>query len=215
MDKCNLYSVLVFLFISWASFCQYVENDWADRDTWMNVNTIFDLIQLKGGDQVADIGCHEGYLSVHLSKYIGSNGQVYAVDVRKDRLASLDAYAKRKKLKNIKTIHGDYDNPKLPKNALDAVIIMDTYHEMEDYMKILNHVKAALKTGGKLLILEKVRERVKGKSRSQQTAAHSLGLSYVKKELEETGFTISETVAYFLDWEENPQKPTWILVATK
>ncbi|MGB5820053.1 MAG: class I SAM-dependent methyltransferase, partial [Saonia sp.] len=123
-------TVFMFLAIS-IGFSQYAENEWEDRDKWMDVSKIFELAGIEKGNKVADVGCHEGYLSVRLSERVGKNGTVYAVDVRKDRLESLQDHLKKRKINNVEVVHGDYDNPKLPLKSLDAVIVMDTYHEID------------------------------------------------------------------------------------
>ncbi|MFD0862010.1 class I SAM-dependent methyltransferase [Sungkyunkwania multivorans] len=211
----TLLSAFLVLLIQSCGYGQYVEDDWTDRDTWMDVENLFEAVGLKPGNQVADIGCHEGYLTIHLAKKVGTTGKVFAVDVRADRLKTLENYLKHHQYSNIRTILGDYDNPKLPRTTLDAVFIVDTYHEMKDYMTILSHVKRSLRPGGRILILEKLKDRIKGKSRAEQTAAHSLAMHYVKQELHEVGFTILKEVDDFGEWENDPTKIMWFLVAVK
>ena len=191
---------------------QYNSNDWEERDEWMDVDRLMELAGVEKDQHVADIGAHEGYFSMHLSRRVGNRGKVYSVDINERRLEKLNANAKERKLYNITTIKGDYDDPKLPKNSLDVVIIMDTYHEMNDYMTILEHVKESLKPSGRLLILEKLKSHAKNKSRKDQTAAHTLSPHYVKKEMEEAGFKIIEQVKNMGNWENNSTKKIWVLV---
>ena len=198
-----------------VGFSQYTENDWEERDTWMDVSDIFELANIQQGSHVADIGCHEGYLSIHLANKVGKDGRVYAVDVREDRLQTLQQNLKERALDNVEVIHGDYDDPKLPKNTLDVVVIMDTYHEMTDYMDILKQARASLKPGGRIVIIEKLKSWIAGKSRKEQTNAHSLGMRYVKEELKETGFSMTYENEDIGDWENDPEKVIWIVVAVK
>ena len=191
---------------------QYSADDWTERDRWMDVSRIMGLAGVEEGHHVADIGCHEGYFSIHLAEAVGVRGKVYSVDVREDRLEKLNANAKERNIINITTILGDYDNPKLPKNELDVAVIMDTYHEMKDYMTILEHVKLALKPSGKILILEKLKSHAKNKSRKEQTTAHTLSPRYVKKELQEAGFKVIHQVENMGNWENNSTKKIWVLV---
>ena len=100
---------------------QYNVYDWKSRDRWMNVEQLLSYANLTPDHVVADVGAHEGYLTMHLSRKVGPKGKVYAVDVREDRLKQLEKHASKRKLKNITTIVGDYDDPKLPKATLDAV----------------------------------------------------------------------------------------------
>ena len=211
MKKLNLFILL----IPFIGFSQYSEYDWEERDTWMDVNYIFQKAGIEKGSFVADIGCHEGYLSIHLAKKVGSEGQVYAVDVRADRLESLREHLKDREIDNVNVVLGDYDDPKLPKETLDVVVIMDTYHEMTDYMTILEHVKQSLKPNGRIVIIEKLKKRIRGKSRTAQTNAHSLGMKYVEGELIKTGFNIIHENNNIGNWENDKEKVIWILVAKK
>ncbi|MDC8004244.1 class I SAM-dependent methyltransferase [Aureisphaera galaxeae] len=210
------FSVLIMaLFISSSGICQYVESEWEDRDTWMDVNFIFDQVGIEKGSYVADIGCHEGYLSVHLARRVGDSGKIYAVDVREDRLETLRENLQDRKLRNVEVILGDYDDPKLPRNALDVVIIMDTYHEMDDYRTILDHVYSSLKPNGKIVIVEKLKTRIIGKSRDAQTNAHSLGTEYVTEELRDAGFRVIYENNDLGDWENDTDKVIWMLIGRK
>ena len=191
---------------------QYNANDWEDRDKWMDVERLFELAGIEEGDHVADIGCHEGYFSIHLANKVGIRGKVFSVDVREDRLEKLNANASDRELFNITTILGDYDDPKLPERELDVVVIMDTYHEMKDYMTILEHVKLALKPSGKILIIEKLKSHAKNKSRQEQVSAHTLSPSFVKKELQQAGFKVIKQIDDLGDWENNSSKKIWALI---
>ncbi len=203
----------VLILIVEIGYAQYKKPDWEERDTWMDVSKIFELAEIEQGSTVADVGCHEGYLTMHLAQKVGESGKVYAVDVREDRLDKLDEYIKNRKLQNIKTIVGDYDNPKLPNETLDVVVVMDTYHEMDDYMKILGHIKKSLKPGGRIVIIEKFKEHMLNTSRTEQTEEHTLSLKYVKKELQKAGFLISKEIKDFGKWKNESDKTIWVLVA--
>jgi len=213
MKKIKL--VLAILLVPILGYSQYSQNDWKERDTWMPLETLFELAEIEEGTKVADIGCHEGYLSIHLANTVGANGQVYAVDVRNDRLDRLKEYLKSRDLNNVSVILGDYDNPKLPKGTLDVVIIMDTYHEMTDHEIILNHVYNSLKPGGILIILEKLKNRVKNESRREQTNAHTLGPKYVKQEMINANFTITKQLNDLGNWQNDEDKVMWLLAAKK
>ncbi len=214
MNSAN--SILIVLFFSVIRMQgQYTESDWAERDEWMKTTTLLKMGDVSFGDVVADIGCHEGYLSTRLSSLVGHNGKVYAIDVREDRLEKLRANAKKRNISNIITILGDYDNPKLPTGSLDAVFIIDTYHEMDSYVKILEHVKNALKPNGKLMVLEKLKDKIKGKTRKEQVAAHSLSVDYVRKELKQAGFSIISEINDHGKWEKEQDKQMWVILAEK
>ncbi len=211
----NLIYLVLLIVLPAISFAQYSEYDWEERDTWMNIHDIFEQAGIQKGSYVADIGCHEGYLSIHLANKVGAAGKVYAVDVREDRLEVLDETLEARNISNVATILGDYDDPKLPENTLDVVFIMDTYHEMEDYTTILKHVYKSLKPGGAIVIIEKLKRRIKGKSRADQVDAHSLSPKYVRKELISAGFIPSHQENNMGYWENDKDKVIWMLIAQK
>ncbi|GAB5399527.1 MAG: hypothetical protein Aureis2KO_11120 [Aureisphaera sp.] len=211
----RFFVILMALLVSPLVLGQYVESEWEDRDTWMDVDFIFDQAEIEKGSFVADIGCHEGYLSIHLAKRVGDSGGVYAVDVREDRLDVLRDNLEDRDLNNVEVILGDYDDPKLPRNTLDVVIIMDTYHEMEEYQTILDHVYSSLKPNGKIVIVEKLKSRIIGSSRQAQTNAHSLSTGYVIEELRNAGFRVLYENNDLGNWENDEDKVIWMLIAKK
>jgi ubiquinone/menaquinone biosynthesis C-methylase UbiE len=207
--------IIIVILLPFIGIAQYEQSDWNERDEWMPVQRILDLAEIQEGSHVADIGCHEGYLSIHLANKVGDEGRVYAVDVRDDRLDRLKEHLKKRELSNVSVILGDYDNPKLPQEKLDVIIIMDTYHEMTDYKEILEHVYKALKPGGKLVILEKLKKRVKNASRDKQTDAHTISSKYVKKEMKAAHFVITKELYDLGDWQNDEDKPMWLVVGAK
>ena len=215
IGKSTSIACILILFIGGFVHAQYAEYEWEERDEWMDIERLFELAGIAPGDRVADIGCHEGYLSMHLAEAVGPNGAVYAEDISSYRLERLERHAADRGYENITTIHGDETDPKLPEGTLDIVFVIDSYHEMNKPMTMLRHFRDALKPGGRIVILEKLKDKVRKKSRKAQTSAHSLGPEYVRKELKEVGFTILEEENDMGDWENNSSKKIWVLVGGK
>jgi ubiquinone/menaquinone biosynthesis C-methylase UbiE len=186
----------------------YTEAEWEARDKWQRAGEIIDRMKIDNGSAVADIGCHEGYMSFKLAKIAKA---VYAVDVDQWKLDKINKH----KPSNITTIKGDYDNPKLPDNSLDAVIILDTYHEMKDHDKILRHILAALKKGGRLVICEPIADSRRKLERAEQEKRHELGMKYALDDLSNAGFTVLEKTDPFVDREKIKGDKMWIIVAIK
>lgn len=212
-NKAIAIGFLLMLLIIPGLYGQYSESDWKDRDEWMKVMDIFEMAGVQKGNVVADIGCHQGYMSIRLAKYIGETGQVYSVDVREDRLNKLNDIAKERGIRNIHTILGDYDDPKLPEQSIDVAFIIDAYHEMKDYRQILLNVKKALKPNGRILVLEKLKSEMIGKSRQEQTLSHTISPAYVQNELKEAGFRGIQKENDLGFWEDDPEKRIWVLLA--
>jgi ubiquinone/menaquinone biosynthesis C-methylase UbiE len=193
----------------------YSASAWEARDKWQRADELIRLLNITAGSHVADIGCHEGYMTFKLGKVVGDAGKVYAVDVDQSKLQKLDNRIGDMKLNNIQTIKGDYDNPKLPPGLLDAVIILDTYHEMDDHDEILQHVKTSLKTGGRLVICEPIAEERRKLSRSVQEGKHELAMAFALEDLAKAGFSISYQKDPFVDRTREKGDKMWVVVAVK
>lgn len=193
----------------------YVEHAWADRDRWQKPELLIRHLNLKPGSQVADIGCHEGYLTVKLATAVGSNGKVFAVDIEQPKLERLKKNLEDRKITNVTTVKGDTDNPKLESGSLDAVIILDTYHEMDEHDTMLQHILRALKPGGRLVLCEAIAESRRKASRDEQEGKHELGLSYAIADVRKAGFTIVYQADPFVDRTAEKGDKMWILVVKK
>jgi ubiquinone/menaquinone biosynthesis C-methylase UbiE len=190
----------------------YTQSAWEDRDKWQKADEIIRKMEIDKNSVVADIGCHEGYMSFKLA---AAAKIVYAVDVDQWKLNVIKQYSEKTKVSNIITVKGDYDDPKLSGNSVDAVIILDTYHEMKDHDKILQHILASLKKGGRLVICEPIAESRRKLARADQERKHELGMNYALEDLEKAGFTIQEKTDPFVDREKAKGDKMWIIVATK
>jgi precorrin-6B methylase 2 len=192
----------------------YKESAWKERDAWQRAPELIRQLRLTTTSAVADIGCHEGYMTVKLADVVKS-GHVYAVDVEAPKLTLLKQHLAQRGIENVNVIKGDYDDPKLPPNQLDGVLILDTYHEMDDHDKILAHVKTALKLNGRLVICEPIAETRRSLPRSDQEAKHEIGMKFVEEDLIRAGFRIVKRQDPFADRTAVKGDVMWMLVAEK
>lgn len=192
----------------------YRESAWKERDAWQRAPELIAHLRLKPNSSVADIGCHEGYMTIKLAAMVRS-GRVYAVDVEQSKLDRLQQHLTQRAIKNVSVVKGEYDDPRLPANQLDGVIILDTYHEMDDHDKILVHVKQALKKNGRLVICEPLAEARRGLDRAEQEDRHEVGITYVEEDLVKAGFKIVKRQDPFADRKAVKGDIMWLLVAEK
>ncbi len=193
----------------------YSVQAWKARDQWQKPGELIKLLGITAGSQAADIGCHEGYMTFKLSRVVGPAGKIYAVDVEDSKIKKVESLAAESKIKNIAAIKGDYDNPKLPLNALDAVIILDTYHEMDYHDQILQHILKALKPGGRLLLCEPIAESRRKLKRPDQENKHELGMSFALDDLRKAGFKILFQQDPYVDRTEEKGDKMWVVLAEK
>jgi precorrin-6B methylase 2 len=213
--------LISFLFLPVISFAQdqwknvYSRNAWAERDKWQRADEIIKELNLKASSKVADVGCHEGYITVKLSKLVGNAGKVFSVDVDQSKLDKLKSNLKELQIVNAEVVKGAYDNPKLTINSLDAVIILDTYHEMDDHDKILQHIKSSLKPSGRLVICEPIADERRKSTREEQERKHELGMNFALEDLKKAGFKILKQIDPFVDRTKEKGDKMWLIVAVK
>ena len=119
-----------------------------DRDAYQRPDQIMDALQIGENSVVADLGAGGGWFTVRLALRVKPNGRVYAEDIQQQMIQAIDRRMTREGLRNVITQLGTADDPKLPANALDAVLIVDAYHEVEHPVALLRNVRTALKPGG-------------------------------------------------------------------
>jgi len=125
-----------------------------DRDAWQKPSLIMDALGIADGAIVADIGAGGGWFTVRLARRVGPNGLVYAEDVQRQMVDAIERRVRREGLDNVRTIIGLDDDPRLPEGELDAVLIVDAYHEVTDRVALMRNVARALKPSGKLGIVD-------------------------------------------------------------
>lgn len=193
----------------------YRESAWAERDQWQRAGELIKLLDIKAGSIAADIGCHEGYMTTKLSPVVGKTGNVFAVDIDQAKLNLLKNHLEDRKIENVTLIKGDEDNPKLAANTFDAILILDAYHEIDDHDKILQHIKVALKVGGRLVLCEPISATRRKFSRSEQELKHELGINFAVEDLKKAGFEITFQKDPFADRTKVKGDTMWVIVAIK
>jgi ubiquinone/menaquinone biosynthesis C-methylase UbiE len=127
-----------------------------DRDAWQRPDQIMDALQIGEGSVVADLGAGGGWFTVRLARRVGPNGHVFAQDIQKEMLDSINRRVEREGnlSKRVTLKLGTASDPKLPAGALDAVLIVDAYHEMEQPVALLRNLARSLKSDGRIGIVD-------------------------------------------------------------
>ena len=148
------------------------------REKRLQIDRVMDLLQLKPGSTVADIGAGSGWFSVRAARRVGANGRVIAEDINAKAIAYIQQRAQREHLANIVPLLGTPDDPKLTPNSLDAALMLKVYHEIAHPPLVLANLRAALKPGARFGIID----------RNGNGADHGLKESIVRDEVEHAGF---------------------------
>jgi predicted methyltransferase len=125
-----------------------------DREAWQQPGRVMDVLGIADGSVVADIGAGGGWFTVRLARRVGPQGMVYAEDVQRQMIDAIARRVQREGLRNVRTVLGTDDDAKLPAEALDAAIMVDAYHEVQDRVGLLQSIGRALKPNGRLGIID-------------------------------------------------------------
>lgn len=125
-----------------------------DRDRWQRPDRIMDALGIADASRVADIGAGSGWFTIRLARRVGPQGVVYAEDVQPEMLNAISRRVQREGLANVRPVLGRGPDPRLPPGSLDAVLIVDAYHEIEDRVALLANIAQALKPQGKVGVID-------------------------------------------------------------
>lgn len=125
-----------------------------DRDEWQRPHQILDALGIADASVVADVGAGSGWFTVRLARRVGPNGLVYAQDVQPEMLAAITRRVQREGLVNVRPVLGRGSDPRLPAGKLDAVLIVDVVHEIEDRVTLFRNLAAALKPVGRIGVVD-------------------------------------------------------------
>ena len=156
--------------------------DTPGRENRLQINRVMDILGVAQGKTVADIGAGSGWFSVRAARRVGGAGMVYAVDINPEAIRYIDERAKKEQLRNVKTILGKADNPLLPENSVDAVLLLKTYHEVAQPVALLQNLHAALRPGAKVGVID----------RNGNGEDHGVAREVVIREAKEAGYKLAE-----------------------
>jgi predicted methyltransferase len=170
------------------------------RDQRLQIDRVMDLLHLKPGSVVADIGAGGGWFSVRAARRVAPNGRVIAEDINPKDIPYIQQRAQREHLANIQALLGTPDDPKLQPDSLDAALMLKVYHEIAHPAPVLASLRAALKPRGRFGIID----------RNGNGADHGLKESILRAEVEKAGFrqvgrydfTKADGQDYFLIFEK-------------
>ncbi|MCH7750218.1 MAG: methyltransferase domain-containing protein [Acidobacteria bacterium] len=151
---------------------------------------LLDLLGIKEGDVVADIGAGAGFFSLRAAERVGPTGKVLAVDVQPEMIDGLKMMMKRFGHENIVPILGDVDDPKLPADSVDHVLIVISYHEFSHPVEMMRHIRKAMKRDGQMLIVEYKAETLD----SRVQPLHRMSEAEIMEEIPALGFRLDRVI---------------------
>src|SRR5499433_4085187 len=138
---------------------EWIQNlDRPERIAGLKIDKVLPILNLKPGDNVADIGAGTGAFSLPLAKTVAPSGKVYAVDIDPGLLDYIVQKAKKENLENIQTVKGEFSDPKLPARDVDLGFFHDVLHHIENRQAYLKALGAYIKPTGRIALIEMNRD---------------------------------------------------------
>ncbi|MBS0377189.1 MAG: methyltransferase [Proteobacteria bacterium] len=154
---------------------------------------LVDSLDLHAGDTIADVGTGVGHLLPFILKDIGSKGTVFAEDIYPEFIAKTNVRIAADGWRNVHSVLGTERDPKLPKNRLDGAILLDTYHHLDYPVAMMQGLWRALKSGGRLFVVDYYRYRPNPAAPPDAVLNHiRLDRDEVVKEVEAEGFHLTK-----------------------
>lgn len=132
------------------------------RDEWQRPARVVEVMAIAPGMAVADVGAGTGYFAPHLSRAVGPSGKVIAEDVEPDMVDWLRERAKRDGLANVEALLGASDDPRLAEGSVDRVLIVNTWHHIDDRPAFAKKLRTALKPGGAVFVVDYTKDSPQG-----------------------------------------------------
>jgi SAM-dependent methyltransferase len=152
------------------------------RDERLQINRVMDILGIAPGKTVADIGAGSGWFTVRAAKRVGEAGIVYAVDINPEAIRYIRDRAQKDRLANVKPILSKADDALLPAAAVDVVLLLKTYHEVAEPVVLLRNLRAALRPGAKVGIID----------RNGNGENHGVAPAVVIREATQAGYMVLE-----------------------
>lgn len=164
-----------------------------EREEEERLSALVKLLKLKPGMVVADVGAGSGVISVLMSREVGDDGKVLAIDIQKEMLDLLGDKLNRIGVKNIELVLGTEKAPKLDAESVDLALMVDVYHEFRFPFEMMEELSKALKPGGRIAFVEYRREDPNVPIK----LVHKMSEAQVKKEIQQPEFGLKwkETIA--------------------
>ena len=154
LPKCSVALVASCLLLCELTAQQTALTEGQLKSAEIEVPQLVELLELKPGMTIADVGAGFGAWTTRFSRWIGPNGRVYATDIGGPQLAALRDSVKREQLTNVTVLEGAATTTNLPALCCDAILVRDAYHHFTQPDEMIRSLASSLKPGGRLAIID-------------------------------------------------------------
>jgi predicted methyltransferase len=124
------------------------------RDAWQKPRDVITALGLRPGMSVADLGAGTGYFTHRLAPAVAPGGIVFAVETEPNLVSYLRARAEQEAQANVIPVLASFDNPRLPPAAVDLVLVVDTFHHIDQRLGYFQRLSGVLRPGGRIAIID-------------------------------------------------------------
>jgi ubiquinone/menaquinone biosynthesis C-methylase UbiE len=156
------------------------------REVFVRRQEIVAACRIRPGETVADVGAGTGLFTRMFAEAVGDDGRVIAVDISQKFLDHIADASRAVGQTNVETLLCRADSTALPPDAVDLAFICDTYHHFEFPQKTLASLHQALKSGGRVVLVDF--QRVEGTSTDWVLNHVRAGQEVFEAEIIQAGF---------------------------
>ena len=167
-----------------AEFIERFEGE--SREVAANHDAILTALELEPGQDVADVGAGTGLFLAGLSRAVGPDGRLYAVDISKGFVEHLRQRATDEGLANVEVVLCTERSTRLERASVDVVFVCDTYHHFSFPQTTVADLFEAVRPGGRLVVLDF--HRIEGQTREWLMNHVRAGQEVFRAEIEAAGF---------------------------
>src|SRR5215470_7138777 len=124
------------------------------RDEWQRPDALVRALDIRPGAWVADLGAGTGYFEKRLATAVGPGGVVFAVDTEPNLIGYLRTRAEGEHTPNVTPVLASPSNPRLPPGSCDLVLVVDTYHHIDDRLAYFHALRRVLRRDGRVVVVD-------------------------------------------------------------
>jgi len=170
------------------------------RATESEIDHLVQILQLKPGSIVADVGAGSGEVSIAIAERVGPLGRVYSTEINPQLIDKLRRLVQKEKVRNVVPVTGRENDTELSPDCCDGIFLRQVYHHLTDPFAMDRSLYRASRPGARLAIIDFEPNQLPGQPAPPGVPAnrggHGVPKKIVAKELTEAGFVLVKT----LDW---------------
>jgi SAM-dependent methyltransferase len=168
-----------------------------EREREERTDLLVDMLGLRPGMAVADIGAGSGYFTRRMSPKVGPTGRIYATDIQPEMLRILGEGLQREGIENVEPILGRIDDTGLASESVDLILLVDVYHEFDHPWEMARSMHRALRPGGRVALVE----YRAGDPNVPIKPLHTMTEAQARLEYEAAGFRLVDSRIDGLPWQ--------------